>query len=105
MTNFWTAVQGSVSAQQLDLTDLASVRAAVAALQRQPRIDMLILNAGVMVRQQRLLWPARVSFRASGSLTPSCSLQGTKKSYTKDGFELQMGGWKPARHVLLVMLG
>ena len=43
------ALQGSVSAQQLDLADLPSVRAAAAALQRLPRIDYLILNAGVMV--------------------------------------------------------
>jgi NAD(P)-dependent dehydrogenase (short-subunit alcohol dehydrogenase family) len=35
--------------QQMDLADLASVRAAAAALQRLPRIDYLILNAGVMV--------------------------------------------------------
>ena len=35
--------------QQLDLADLASVRAAAAALQRLKRIDYLILNAGVMV--------------------------------------------------------
>lgn len=45
-----TALQGSVSAQQLDLADLASVRAAAAALQQLDRIDMLILNAGIMVR-------------------------------------------------------
>ncbi len=35
--------------QQMDLADLTSVRAAAAALQRLPRIDYLILNAGVMV--------------------------------------------------------
>jgi NAD(P)-dependent dehydrogenase (short-subunit alcohol dehydrogenase family) len=44
-----TALQGSISAQQLDLADLASVRAAAAELQRLPRIDYMILNAGVMV--------------------------------------------------------
>lgn len=43
-------LQGKVSVQQMDLTDLASVRAAAAELQRLPRIDLLILNAGVMVR-------------------------------------------------------
>jgi NADP-dependent 3-hydroxy acid dehydrogenase YdfG len=35
--------------QQMDLADLASVRAAAVALQRLPRIDYLMLNAGVMV--------------------------------------------------------
>ena len=43
------ALQGSVGVQQMDLADLASVRTAAAALQRLPRIDYLILNAGVMV--------------------------------------------------------
>lgn len=43
------ALQGSISTQQLDLADLASVRAAAAELQRLPRIDYMILNAGVMV--------------------------------------------------------
>jgi NAD(P)-dependent dehydrogenase (short-subunit alcohol dehydrogenase family) len=43
------SLQGSISAQQLDLADLASVRAAAAELQRLPRIDYMILNAGVMV--------------------------------------------------------
>ena len=43
------ALQGSISVQQLDLSDLASVRAAAAELQRLPRIDYMILNAGVMV--------------------------------------------------------
>lgn len=59
-----TGVKGRISVQQLDLADLASVRAAAAALQRLPRIDYLILNAGVM----------------------ACPL-----SYTKDGFEMQIG--------------
>lgn len=45
-----SAPQGRVSAQEMDLADLASVRTAVAALKRLPRIDFLILNAGVMVR-------------------------------------------------------
>lgn len=48
---FSIVLQGRISAQQLDLADLASVRAAASALQRLPRIDYLILNAGVMVRQ------------------------------------------------------
>ncbi len=40
---------GDVSVQELDLTSLASVREAAAALHdRHPRIDLLINNAGVM---------------------------------------------------------
>jgi NAD(P)-dependent dehydrogenase (short-subunit alcohol dehydrogenase family) len=57
-------VKGAVSAQQLDLSDLASVRAAVQALQKLPVLDLLVLNAGVM---------------------------GTPKSHTKQGFEMQLG--------------
>jgi len=34
----------------MDLSDLASVRASAEALQGLDRIDMIILNAGVMVR-------------------------------------------------------
>lgn len=34
--------------ERLDLTDLASIRECAQALQSQPRIDYLILNAGVM---------------------------------------------------------
>ena len=44
-----SALQGSVRVQQMDLADLASVRAAAAVLQQLPRIDLLILNAGIMV--------------------------------------------------------
>lgn len=54
-----------VTLQQLDLSSLASVRSAAAALRNAyPRIDLLINNAGVM-------W--------------------TPKSTTEDGFELQFG--------------
>jgi NAD(P)-dependent dehydrogenase (short-subunit alcohol dehydrogenase family) len=54
-----------VALQQLDLTSLASVRAAADAIKSaQPRIDLLINNAGVMM---------------------------TPKATTKDGFELQLG--------------
>lgn len=42
-------LQGRVRVQQMDLADLSSVRAAASALQRLPRIDFLILNAGIMV--------------------------------------------------------
>jgi NAD(P)-dependent dehydrogenase (short-subunit alcohol dehydrogenase family) len=54
-----------VALQQLDLTSLASVRAAAEAIKAvHPRIDLLINNAGVMM---------------------------TPKATTKDGFELQFG--------------
>jgi NAD(P)-dependent dehydrogenase (short-subunit alcohol dehydrogenase family) len=54
-----------VTLQELDLSSLASVRAAAAALRKSyPRIDLLINNAGVM-------W--------------------TPKQVTADGFELQFG--------------
>ena len=54
-----------VTLQQLDLTSLASVRAAADAIKAaHPRIDLLINNAGVMM---------------------------TPKGTTKDGFELQFG--------------
>ena len=54
-----------VTLQELDLSSLASVRAAAAALRKTyPRIDLLINNAGVM-------W--------------------TPKQLTADGFELQFG--------------
>ena len=49
---------------QLDLADLASVAKVSAQLQAEPRLDLLILNAGVMACPQ---------------------------SYTKDGFEMQIG--------------
>lgn len=42
-------VQGGVTVQQVDLSDLASVRAAAEALRKLERIDYIILNAGVMV--------------------------------------------------------
>jgi NAD(P)-dependent dehydrogenase (short-subunit alcohol dehydrogenase family) len=54
-----------VALQQLDLTSIASVRAAADAIKAaHPRIDLLINNAGVMM---------------------------TPKATTKDGFELQFG--------------
>ncbi len=54
-----------VTLQELDLSSLASVRAAAAALRSEyPRIDLLINNAGVM-------W--------------------TPKQVTRDGFEMQFG--------------
>jgi NAD(P)-dependent dehydrogenase (short-subunit alcohol dehydrogenase family) len=56
---------GEVTVQQLDLSSLASIHAAAAALREaRPRIDLLINNAGVMY---------------------------TSKQTTKDGFELQFG--------------
>ena len=57
--------RADVTLQQLDLSSLASVRAAAAALRKAyPRIDLLINNAGVM-------W--------------------TPKQLTADGFEMQFG--------------
>ncbi|WP_432510026.1 SDR family NAD(P)-dependent oxidoreductase [Kineococcus sp. SYSU DK001] len=56
---------GDVTVQQLDLTSLASVRDAAAALRAtHPRIDLLVNNAGVMY---------------------------TPKQTTRDGFERQFG--------------
>jgi NAD(P)-dependent dehydrogenase (short-subunit alcohol dehydrogenase family) len=58
-------IPGDVAVQALDLTSLASVRAAAADLRAaHPRIDLLINNAGVMY---------------------------TPKQTTADGFELQFG--------------
>ena len=58
-------INGDVSVQELDLTSLASVRAAAADLHAtHPRIDLLINNAGVMY---------------------------TPRQTTRDGFELQFG--------------
>ncbi|SDG86689.1 NAD(P)-dependent dehydrogenase, short-chain alcohol dehydrogenase family [Lentzea fradiae] len=58
-------ISGDVSVQELDLTSLASVRAAAADLRAaHPKIDLLINNAGVMY---------------------------TPKQTTQDGFELQFG--------------
>lgn len=59
------AINGTVDVVQLDLADLASVRAAADEVRRNhTRIDSLINNAGIMQ---------------------------TPKSKTKDGFELQLG--------------
>ena len=58
-------LQGSVIVKQLDLADLKSVQALAADISAtEPRLDRLILNAGVM----------------------ACP-----KSYTKQNFEIQMG--------------
>jgi len=60
-----TRMNGDVSVRELDLTSLASVRAAAAGLHAShPRIDLLINNAGVMY---------------------------TPRQTTRDGFELQFG--------------
>lgn len=56
--------QGVLEVQQLDLADLSSVRSFAKHLQSEPKIDMLILNAGVA---------------------------GIPLSYTKDNFEVQVG--------------
>ncbi len=50
--------------QQLDLADLSNVRSFANNLQSEPKIDMLILNAGVA---------------------------GLPLTYTKDNFEMQVG--------------
>ena len=57
-------LQGNLEVRQLDLADLCSVKSFANSLQAEPRIDMLILNAGVA---------------------------GTLQTYTKDDFELQVG--------------
>lgn len=58
-------LQGQVIVKQLDLADLASVQALAEDMNAtEPRLDLLILNAGVM----------------------ACP-----KSYTKQGFEMQIG--------------
>ena len=49
---------------QLDLADLSSCAKVSAQLAAEPRLDLLVLNAGVMACPQ---------------------------SYTKDGFEMQIG--------------
>lgn len=53
--------QGSVGVQQLDLSDLASVRVAAAALGELGDINMLILNAGVMVSCPDVICDSRMS--------------------------------------------
>lgn len=57
-------VQGLVVVKQLDLADLSSVQLLRKELQQEPRLDILILNAGIM---------------------------GGPLKYTTDGFELNMG--------------
>ena len=56
--------QGPIEVMQLDLADLDSVAAASRKLEAEPRLDILVLNAGVM----------------------ACP-----HSWTKDGFEMQIG--------------
>ena len=58
------SLQGPIEVVQLDLADLGSCAAVSAQLAKEPRLDLLILNAGVMACAQ---------------------------SYTKDGFEMQIG--------------
>ncbi len=102
--------QGSVSVQQLDLSDLASVRVAAAALGELGDINMLILNAGVMVSCPDVICDSRMSLfkifswaaetptrETSAPFQPlqltffSLLMQGTPQSYTKQGFEMQIG--------------
>ena len=69
-------LQGQIKVMQLDLADLASVKkfsSAYLAEERGP--DLLILNAGVMACPQ---------------------------SYTKDGFEMQIGEGHTVCHALTV---
>ncbi len=48
---FRRRAQGSIAVQEMELSDLASVRAAAAALDERCKVvDFLILNAGVAVR-------------------------------------------------------
>ena len=57
-------LQGAFEVHQLDLADLSSVKSFANRLQHEPRIDLLLLNAGVA---------------------------GVPLTYTKDNFELQVG--------------
>ena len=57
-------MQGQILVAQLNLADLSSVASFAQQLSQEPRVDALICNAGVM----------------------ACPL-----SYTKDGFECQIG--------------
>jgi NAD(P)-dependent dehydrogenase (short-subunit alcohol dehydrogenase family) len=57
-------LQGHVEVSQLDLADLSSVHRLAKQLSSEPSIDVLFLNAGVMACPQ---------------------------SYTKNGFEMQIG--------------
>lgn len=56
--------QGAVEVAQLDLADLSSIHQLVKQLNSEPNLDFLFLNAGVMACPQ---------------------------SYTKNGFEMQVG--------------
>ncbi len=56
--------QGALEVQQLDLADLSSVRSFAQRLQSEPKIDLLLLNAGEA---------------------------GVPLSYTQDNFEMQVG--------------
>lgn len=108
------AAQGRVAAVQLDLGDLGSVAAAARRLRSAaPRIDYLILNAGVRRRGpprwccmpvppagQPASVPAmqrQVCFRDvcwTGALTAAVAREQvamTPKTYTSDGFETQIG--------------
>lgn len=108
------AAQGRVAAVQLDLGDLGSVAAAARRLHSAaPRIDYLILNAGVRRRGpprwccvpvppagQPASVPAmqrHVCFRDvcwTGALTAAVAREQvamTPKTYTSDGFETQIG--------------
>lgn len=57
-------VKGPIEVVQLDLADLSSCAKVSAQLAKEPRLDLLVLNAGVMACPQ---------------------------TYTKDGFEMQIG--------------
>lgn len=110
------AEQGRVAAVQLDLGDLGSVAAAARRLRSAaPRIDYLILNAGVRRRGPPrwccmpapprarpasvidLAMQRQVCFRGvcwTGALTAVVArvqVAMTPKTYTSDGFETQIG--------------
>ncbi len=69
--------QGALQVQQLDLADLSSVITFANNLQAEPKIDMLILNAGVA---------------------------GTPETYTQDNFELTVGTNHFGHFVLVELL-
>ena len=64
MQMFYLLLQGQLEVAQLDLADLSSIQQFARHLKSQPSVDILICNAGIM----------------------ACP-----KSYTKNGFEMQIG--------------
>jgi len=77
LSSYMQMFQAPLEVQQVDLADLSSVRSFAHKLQSEPKIDMMILNAGVA---------------------------GTTQTYTKDNFELTVGTNHFGHFVLVVVL-